>query len=212
MPVSLKTIEDLAPDQSSLNAAKSLLKPSKWPMLGQAPEVNAIWGQCQGSGANPYYTMANTVNNGYKCTCPSRKFPCKHILALYWQFAENPNTFALSAPPEWVNDWLARRRKSSSDRTESKQVPVAKNIHTASDENEVLSPEESAKKEAAREKRTAQVKENTDSSIRDGLDEFQQWVLDQLRTGIGTFIREITDRCRRIAARQNTPDSHFRSL
>jgi hypothetical protein len=109
-------------------------------------------------------------------------------------------------------DWLARRRKSSLDRTESKQVPVAKNIHTASDENEVLSPEESAKKEAAREKRTAQVKENTDSSIRDGLDEFQQWVLDQLRTGIGTFIREITDRCRRIAARQNTPDSHFRSL
>ncbi len=201
MQLSLKTIEDLAPDQSSLSAAKALLKPSKWPMLGQAPSINTIWGQCQGSGANPYSTMADTVNHGYKCTCPSRKFPCKHILALFWQFTENPKIFSVGDPPEWVNDWLGRRRKSGTGKSDQTPVTAVKNIHSVGNEIEELSPEESAKKEAAREKRSAQVKENTDASIRDGLNEFQQWVNDQLRTGIGIFIKEITDRCRRIAAR-----------
>jgi hypothetical protein len=201
MQLSLKIVEDLAPDQSSLGAAKSLLKLSKWPMLGQAPSVNTIWGQCQGSGANPYSTMVDIVNFGYKCTCPSRKFPCKHVLALLWQFTENPGTFGVSDPPEWVNDWLGRRRKSSTDKSDQAAVTAQKNINSAGNDTEELSPEEIEKKEAAKEKRTAQLKENTDSSVREGLDEFQQWVKDQLRTGVGTFLKEITDRCRRIAAR-----------
>ncbi|MEJ2424086.1 MAG: SWIM zinc finger family protein, partial [Candidatus Thiodiazotropha sp.] len=70
MDISLDVVQELAPDQASLTAAKKLLKPAKWPVKGQAPSVNTIWGQCQGSGANPYYTMADVVDHGYKCTCP----------------------------------------------------------------------------------------------------------------------------------------------
>lgn len=202
MEISLATVQELAPDQASLNAAKKLLKPTQWPMREKAASVNSIWGQCQGSGANPYYTMADVVDHGYKCTCPSRKFPCKHVLALMWQFAEGSTDFVENKPPEWVNDWLRRRRKPGTSSPAEDKPAVKKSINDIQEaEVNSLSPEEDAKKEAARQKRAVQSKLNTDASISAGLTEFQQWVDDQLRTGIGSFIKEIKERSRRMAAR-----------
>jgi hypothetical protein len=202
MDISLDTIQQLAPDQPSLNAAKKLLQPAKWPLRGKAAAVNSIWGQCQGSGSKPYYIMADVVEHGYKCTCPSRKFPCKHVLALMWQFAEGAADFNESEPPEWVHDWLGRKRKSTTAEPSSEKVAVKKDIANAQEEiKKVISPEEKSKKEAANIKRAAQNKAKTTASINAGLQEFQQWVDDQLRTGISGFIKEINDRCRRIAAR-----------
>jgi len=43
---------------------------------------------------------------GYKCTCPSRKFPCKHTLALIWMRADRSGKFLPAPVPEWVKDWL----------------------------------------------------------------------------------------------------------
>lgn len=204
MEISLDMIEDLAPDQASLNAAKKLLSPAKWPIRGQQSSVNTIWGQVQGSGSKPYFTVANVVDHGYKCTCPSRKFPCKHVLALLWQYSQAPSEFTEEAPPEWVNDWLGRRRKNTatSPTKEDDKPKPKKNIALADVEKEKqLSSEERAKKEAAKLKRASQIREATDSAISTGLLEFQQWVDDQLRTGIGSFTKEINERCRRIAAR-----------
>lgn len=202
--ISLDTVQELAPDQASLTAAKKLLSPAKWPVRGQDANVNSIWGQCQGSGANPYYTMADVADHGYKCTCPSRKFPCKHVLALLWQYAETPTDFVSESPPEWVNEWLGRRRKKSTSDTddEQKQKTIKKNIHAADIEPaDKISPKELAKKEAAQAKRAAQNRATTNASITDGISELQQWLGDQQQSGIATFIREINERCRQIAAR-----------
>lgn len=202
MDISLNTIQDLAPDQASLNAANKLLKPAKWPLKGQASDIHCIWGQCQGSGANPYFTMANLQDHGYKCTCPSRKFPCKHVLALMWQYAEGAADFNESAPPEWVNDWLSRRRKAGNQPDTGEQPKTKKNIQTTGeDQAKPLSPEEQAKKDAAKAKRAAQTKAKTQADISAGLTECQQWINDQLRTGLAPFIDEARERCRRIAAR-----------
>ncbi|TIT72654.1 MAG: SWIM zinc finger family protein, partial [Mesorhizobium sp.] len=112
MQLDLKTIEALAPDQASLGAAAKLTKRSNWPRLETNDQLGLIWGECQGSGSNPYRVMFDTGDHGYKCTCPSRKFPCKHILALAWICATAPTSFArVDQTPDWVNDWLGRRRK-----------------------------------------------------------------------------------------------------
>lgn len=212
MTLSLDIIEELAPDQASLNAAKKLLKPAKWPMKGQSMAVNTIWGQCQGSGANPYHTMVDVINHGYKCTCPSRKFPCKHVLALMWQFSDDEASFTETEPPEWVNDWLGRRRKTTktstttgdadSDSNDSDKPKIKKDIHASEEApQKQLSPEEQAKKDAAAAKRAEKLKAATDTSLKGGLIDFQSWVDDQLRTGIGRFLKDPTERCRQIAAR-----------
>src|SRR5215467_3793211 len=119
MSLTLQRIEGLAPDQESLAAARKLLKPSSWPTLAEGEGL--IWGECQGSGATPYRVTVNEADAGYKCTCPSRKFPCKHTLALMWMRAERSLTFAPSPVPEWVKDWLSRRRGASSAPTSQKE-------------------------------------------------------------------------------------------
>ena len=109
-------ITALAPDQSSLTAARGLMKVSMWPILTHDSDAGLAWGECQGSGANPYRTVFDVVDHGYKCTCPSRKFPCKHVLALMWMFLDDASRFGAGDVPEWVNEWLGRRRRGGCTR------------------------------------------------------------------------------------------------
>src|ERR1700719_1874519 len=115
MSMNLERIEALAPDQASLAAARKLLKPSSWPTLEVGEGL--AWGECQGSGATPYRVVINEADAGYKCTCPSRKFPCKHALALMWMRADRSVAFAPATVPDWVRDWLSRRRGATNSRS-----------------------------------------------------------------------------------------------
>ncbi|WP_245446199.1 SWIM zinc finger family protein [Mesorhizobium kowhaii] len=196
----MKTIEALAPDQASLSAASKLTKQSNWPRLEKNEQLALIWGECQGSGSNPYRVVVDTGDHGYKCTCPSRKFPCKHTLALMWIAATTPAGFAAAgSTPEWVNDWLGRRRKTTSQPVEPTQGAGGKSI------GEVLRDESAdiedaaavERREAAQRKRA----EDTRSSVSAALDELDQWIADQLRLGLAGFVDNSSDRCRRIAAR-----------
>ena len=46
MALSLENVEALAPDQSSLDAARKLLKPASWPALASNGS-GLIWGECR---------------------------------------------------------------------------------------------------------------------------------------------------------------------
>src|SRR5215475_3832351 len=157
MSLTLERIEALAPDQSSLAAARKLLKASSWPTL--AAGEGLIWGECQGSGATPYRVAVNEADAGYKCTCPSRKFPCKHALALMWMRTDKSASFAPAPVPEWVKDWLSRRRGPSvaaaekptnEDRAEREARPSIRVTDV---------PEAEAEADAKTEQRAAAVRE-----------------------------------------------------
>lgn len=201
MGIEVKAVEQLATDQASLKAAAGLAKPAKWSGVGASHDGALIWGQCSGSGANPYRVMADLRDLGNKCTCPSRKFPCKHVLGLLLLNAEALIPFAPADTPEWVSDWLGRRRggnapkapASGAELGEAKDLKAARAAPPEAEESE----ESAARREAAAVKRA----EDTDRLILDALDALDQWIGDQLRLGLGAFIEDIAARCRRIAAR-----------
>src|ERR1700722_8245470 len=126
MPLTFERIEALAPDQASLAAARKLMKPSYWPTLTEGEGL--AWGECQGSGATPYRVVINEADAGYKCTCPSRKFPCKHTLALMWMRADRSAAFASASVPDWVKDWMSRRRGTATapSKTEDEAQPKSR--------------------------------------------------------------------------------------
>ncbi|MEZ2332040.1 SWIM zinc finger domain-containing protein [Mesorhizobium sp. RCC_202] len=196
----MKTIEALAPDQASLGAAAKLTKRSNWPRLETNEQLGLLWGECQGSGSNPYRVAFDLRDHGYKCTCPSRKFPCKHILALAWIGATAPTSFAdVAQTPEWVNDWLGRRRKPGQQPAQAANAE-GKSIDAAAQPEEsapVEDPVAAERREAAQRKRA----EDTRSSVLAALDELDQWIADQLRLGLAGFVDACSERCRRIAAR-----------
>jgi hypothetical protein len=189
-----ETIEQLAPDQASLSAAVKLLKPSFWSGIGGSADGQLIWGDCQGSGANPYRVAADLENVGSKCTCPSRKFPCKHALALMLMQSRGEG-FPTSDLPQWVGEWMGRRKGGA-----VAPVPTGKSPSLAAvvEEPEVASdPKAEARREAQRLKREAE----TEASIRSGLDELEGWIGDQLRSGLTGLLAHLPARCRQIAAR-----------
>jgi hypothetical protein len=140
--------------------------------------------------------MADLRDLGSKCTCPSRKFPCKHALALLWLKAEALAPFGPAEAPQWVSDWLGRRR------TGVAVVPkpaAAKNLAAAL--RDEPAPVEDEKAAARREAASARRQADTEQAILDALDALEQWIGDQLRLGLGGFIDDATARCRRIGAR-----------
>ena len=96
---SADSVLDLAPDESSRRSATGLGRPAPWSGTGVAGDV--LWGLCAGSGKNPYQTIVDLSGPAYKCSCPSRKFPCKHALGLLLNWA-NGSVPEESAPADFA--------------------------------------------------------------------------------------------------------------
>jgi SWIM zinc finger len=198
--ISLEKIEAIAPDQSSLVAARKLVKPTGWSGLS-CDNAGLSWGECQGSGSSPYRVVISETDAGYKCSCPSRKFPCKHSLALMWMRAEGKITFAGADAPEWVRDWVRRRKPASGASTseEKEAISLPKNLAEAGTEESIseIDPKAEARAAATRE-RSHRDREN---AILAGLDDLDRWLADQVESGLASFAGHAGKSCRSIAQR-----------
>jgi hypothetical protein len=111
----------LAPDSSSAKAGRDLATRRKWTTLGTGDGVDGtavLWGACQGSGKDPYLTRVDTGEPAFKCSCPSRKFPCKHALGLFLLFVQSRGEFSGGKPPDWVAEWVESRAARATRRVE----------------------------------------------------------------------------------------------
>jgi SWIM zinc finger len=93
----------LAPDAKVAAAGRKLGAPKSWENPGRSDL--ALWGKCSGSAV--YQVRVDLSDLAVKCSCPSRKHPCKHGIGLLFLSLESPLPEA--SPPDWVADWLARR-------------------------------------------------------------------------------------------------------
>ena len=157
----------LAPDSGSVKRGKSLAIASKWPLLGRSD--SAVWGECKGSGKKPYRTqidLSDASTPAFRCSCPSRKFPCKHSLGLFLLLVEQEQAFQLAPQsdqlPNWVAEWLAKRSQSASQKQEKRKKtpdPVAQ----------------------------AKRAEQRAAKIEAGLIDLNQWLEDIMRQGLATL-------------------------
>ncbi|NTF44341.1 SWIM zinc finger family protein [Rhizobium rhizogenes] len=196
MSLSLAKVEELAPDQGSLAAAKKLLKPSTWPTLAQDGS-GLLWGECQGSGATPYRIAVTEADAGYKCSCPSRKFPCKHSLALMWMRVEGKVDFSTGTPPDWVNDWLSRRRGPSTIAPATGAERPKASIAAVEETEIAVDPKSEARAVAARERNRLE----REAAIANGLDELDVWLADQMDAGLAAFPSKAIAMCKVMAQR-----------
>ena len=168
MAVGLTTeqVVALAPDAGAVKAGRGLATPRPWRTLGRSER--AAWGECQGSAAQPYQVQADLAEPAFKCSCPSKKLPCKHALGLLLLLAEQPAALPPVEPPDWVGDWLAARARRAEQRTARVERPAAETTTETT-------AAEAAKRAASREKRVAA-----------GLAELEQWLADLLRRGLAS--------------------------
>ncbi|NEA99879.1 SWIM zinc finger family protein [Streptomyces sp. SID13726] len=108
----------LAPDAASRKAGSKLGAAGPWSGAGSSDE-GTVWGQCKGSGSKPYQTVidiADAAGPAYKCSCPSRKFPCKHALGLLLLWAGGEGAVPPGPAPDWAEQWTAGRRQRAQEK------------------------------------------------------------------------------------------------
>ena len=167
-----------APDAQVVRAARRLGDPRPWSDTGTAGTL--LWGSCTGSGKNPYRVSIDVAAPAYKCTCPSRKFPCKHSVALLFLWSRGD--VAEGTPADFAAEWAAARA-GRARRAAAKATTAA---HSRTPEQKART----AAGAAARAKRR-------DKLMSEGLEELDLWLADQLRQGLANGVdrrpRQLTD-------------------
>jgi hypothetical protein len=156
----------LAPDASARRAARGLAGDKAWCEVGISGGDDlppTVWGLCQGSGSDPYQTCVDLTEPAYKCTCPSRKFPCKHTLAILLRWADGGVPEAPA--PAWVRAW----QESRVTRATARETSAAR---TGGEGSGRAAGEKAATRRAGR--------------VAAGMVELDRWLADQVRNGLTT--------------------------
>jgi len=178
----IEQVAAVAPSPRSVAAAEPLAVVTRWVSVGA--DDRALWGRCQGSGSEPYDTVVDHVEVAWRCTCPSRKLPCKHAVALLLMWVRGG--VAAGTRPESVQAWIdARDRRSGGDGgsgTEPTPTPTP-TPGTEADTEPEGGPDPSDRDEPdradldrARDERVARMME--------GLTQLDRWLEDRMRTGL----------------------------
>jgi hypothetical protein len=160
MPWTPESVLALAPDPSSAKSGQALAAARQWQGLGRSDL--ALWGEIKGSGSTPYQTRIDLREPAFKCSCPSRKFPCKHGIGLLLVFAKEPTAFQEADPPAWVADWLGGREQRAEKKAEKAAAVAA------------APPDPEAQKKRA---------DQREARITEGLEQLHLWLADLLRAG-----------------------------
>jgi SWIM zinc finger len=154
------TVDDvlgLAPDAASAGAARRLSHSAVWSQLGSSGSL--LWGRCRGTAREPYQVTVDLAEPAFRCTCPSRKQPCKHGLALLMLWASGGGSVAeTDRPADFAADWVSRLAARAPTRRAARRDPVAQ------------------------AKRLAERIETMSA----GIDEFERWLFDLVRQGLAT--------------------------
>jgi hypothetical protein len=166
-----------APNADAAKNGRGLVLKNKFVALNHSADETLWFGQCQGSGKSPYLCSADFAvpeQPVYRCTCPSRQFPCKHSLGLLYARLEGKKFSVADVPEE-----LAAKREKAAARVEKRAADAEK--------------PRKVNKSALAKKIQAQL---------DGIDLLEKLTQDVVRLGIGNMnaktARELDEQARQL--------------
>lgn len=179
----------LAPDRRAALAAADASVPAAWSATGC--DDQAVWGWYIAGAAEPYEVSVSLAFRAYRCTCPSRKVPCKHCLGLMLLYAQHRVPTVRRLP--FVDDWLDRAAAARIDLAASEVEAMAGArsgaVSADGDESSVSPAPAGSSGEVpshgtagllARERR----RNDRSERMRAGLSELDRWIADQIRRGL----------------------------
>ncbi len=155
-----------------------------WQEWGQSEAL--LWGIYRGSAT--YQVQVDLEQPGYRCSCPSRKFPCKHVQSLIQQPSSQQQTSLFEPPPTpaWASQWIAARRAKAANASNVDPNP--------SDDNQTL---EKKPAKAAAKKR----KDERHQRVLAGMERLENWLVDTIRHGLVHFEPQAISQCEAEAKR-----------
>jgi len=121
----------------------------------------------------------DTDEIAFKCTCPSRQFPCKHAIGLLLLANNDTQDSENMEEPEWVIEWLDKRKAKKEGKP-----------------NRVI--DENVQKPVASKEKTQNMRLE---SVLEGVRELEFWLQDLIRLGLLELPQKPTSYFERTAAR-----------
>jgi len=116
-------IDAMAPNAEAAKNGRGLVMKIKFIKLHSSEDGTLLFGECQGSGKEPYRCSSDFTRIDqptHRCSCPSRQFPCKHCLGLMYAYAMKKN-FTVAPVPE---DLQAKREKLQTRKEKAADEPA----------------------------------------------------------------------------------------
>lgn len=118
-------IKFIAYNESSFTNAKKIVAKKQISNSYITKEKDLIYGECSGSGSSNYKVSVDFINPEtpvFRCSCPSRQLPCKHSVALLYQYFIDNSVFSEGVLSE---DILSKRVKIEKKEEKKKQEEIA---------------------------------------------------------------------------------------
>lgn len=113
-------VDSLAPNAGAIKNGRDLVRKNSFPVQCVTEDRTLLFGECKGSGKEPYRCSIDFIQEGnpvFRCTCPSRQFPCKHNLGLLYAYVANAVFETADVPAD-----IADKRDKAEKREEKKQA------------------------------------------------------------------------------------------
>ncbi len=120
-------VDAAAPNAEAAKNGRGLVLKNKLANLHLSEDGTLLFGECQGSGKQPYQCscdFARADQPTYRCSCPSRQFPCKHCLGLMYAFVLKKAFTPADVPAD-----LQAKREKLAGRVEKKATEADKPKH-----------------------------------------------------------------------------------
>lgn len=117
-------IEGYAQNLEAAKNGRALVAKNKFANLKIDKDQTLIWGDCAGSGKNPYYCSADFIeenNPVFRCNCPSRQFPCKHALGLMFAYQQQASGFTIDEIPQDITNKRDKIEKKQEKKEQEKK-------------------------------------------------------------------------------------------
>lgn len=123
-----------APNPAAAENGRKLSRSGKFSALHRTADGSLYWGECAGSGKNPYRVSIDWTDPSApvcRCSCPSRQFPCKHALGLMFEQLAGKE-FALGEIPQDIAEKRAKQAaRAAKKEAAAKEPPKPRKTNTA---------------------------------------------------------------------------------
>lgn len=170
----------LAPNAAAASNGKKISQKGGFVKLERSEDDTLYMGECTGSGKNNYITSADYIDENnpvFRCSCPSRQFPCKHSLGLMYEMMAKKE-FGICEIPEDIQ----KKREKKQARDNKANVPEKPESEMTEEEKK-----KAEKKKASAAKTAKNAKMKKLKTQLEGLDLVEKVVSDLMSAGLGTL-------------------------
>jgi len=169
-------IRSISVNDSAVKNGADLVRKKSYNNLITDKYQTFLSGECAGSGKKPYICSADFINENspvFRCSCPSRQIPCKHVIGLLLAYSDGFSFITAEIP----KDILEKRENKE------KRAVKAKEKLESAEKNSLISLKEPKEKSSAWKKSAVK---KIDAQLT-GIDEAGKIITSITQVGLGSM-------------------------